>query len=222
MSEDVATGTHRLATRAVRPARRSRPRPIATASRVRGRLARLGGRAPTSTRCSSRCCARSGAHTTPRPTCRVIERAYAVAERAHEGQMRKSGDPYITHPLAVAQILAELGMTAGDAGRGAAARHGRGHRLHARRRCAATSATRSRCSSTASPSSTRSSTATRPRPRPSARWSSRCRATSACWSSSSPTGCTTRAPGASSRGSPRSARPARPSRSTRRWPTGSA
>ena len=56
-----------------------------------------------------------------------------------------------------------------DAGRGAAARHGRGHAVHARRSCAPTSATRSRCSSTASPSSTRSSTATRPRPRRSAR-----------------------------------------------------
>src|SRR6201999_920215 len=33
-----------------------------------------------------------------------------VAERQHRGQMRKSGDPYITHPLAVAAILAELGM----------------------------------------------------------------------------------------------------------------
>ena len=34
-----------------------------------------------------------------------------VAERCHEGQKRKSGDPYITHPVAVATILAELGMT---------------------------------------------------------------------------------------------------------------
>ena len=41
----------------------------------------------------------------------VVERAYAVAERAHEGQLRKSGDAYITHPLAVSTILAELGMT---------------------------------------------------------------------------------------------------------------
>jgi GTP pyrophosphokinase len=40
----------------------------------------------------------------------ALRHAYAVAERAHLGQMRKSGDPYITHPLAVAQILAELGM----------------------------------------------------------------------------------------------------------------
>ena len=34
-----------------------------------------------------------------------------TAERLHEGQLRKSGDPYITHPLAVTTILAELGMT---------------------------------------------------------------------------------------------------------------
>ncbi len=38
----------------------------------------------------------------------VVDRAYALALRAHEGQTRLSGDPYITHPLAVASILAEL------------------------------------------------------------------------------------------------------------------
>jgi GTP pyrophosphokinase len=36
-----------------------------------------------------------------------IEEAFQVAARAHEGQFRKSGDPYITHPLSVATILAE-------------------------------------------------------------------------------------------------------------------
>ncbi|AOE48917.1 bifunctional GTP diphosphokinase/guanosine-3',5'-bis pyrophosphate 3'-pyrophosphohydrolase [Kangiella sediminilitoris] len=36
------------------------------------------------------------------------ERAYQVAECAHDGQMRSSGDPYITHPVAAANILAEL------------------------------------------------------------------------------------------------------------------
>ncbi|MCW2528156.1 MAG: relA, partial [Pseudonocardiales bacterium] len=41
---------------------------------------------------------------------RLLQRGYDVAERQHRGQMRKSGDPYITHPLAVATILAELGM----------------------------------------------------------------------------------------------------------------
>ena len=40
----------------------------------------------------------------------VIERAYTAAERAHEGQLRRSGEPYITHPVAVAQILADLGI----------------------------------------------------------------------------------------------------------------
>ncbi len=40
----------------------------------------------------------------------LLQRAYAVAEERHATQMRKSGDPYITHPLAVASILAELGM----------------------------------------------------------------------------------------------------------------
>jgi len=37
-----------------------------------------------------------------------VRRAYYYAEQAHEGQMRRSGDHYITHPLAVARILAEL------------------------------------------------------------------------------------------------------------------
>ncbi|GAA4442891.1 RelA/SpoT family protein [Phytohabitans houttuyneae] len=40
----------------------------------------------------------------------VLRRGYAIAENMHRGQFRKSGEPYITHPLAVAQICAELGM----------------------------------------------------------------------------------------------------------------
>ncbi|MCD2442317.1 bifunctional (p)ppGpp synthetase/guanosine-3',5'-bis(diphosphate) 3'-pyrophosphohydrolase [Agromyces sp. SYSU K20354] len=46
----------------------------------------------------------------PKVDLSLIERAYTVAERAHEGQKRKSGEPYITHPIAVAQILADLGI----------------------------------------------------------------------------------------------------------------
>jgi GTP pyrophosphokinase len=46
----------------------------------------------------------------PKADSAMIERAYRVAEKAHEGQTRQSGEPYITHPLAVAQILAELGI----------------------------------------------------------------------------------------------------------------
>src|SRR5262252_1963812 len=41
---------------------------------------------------------------------RALRHGYEVAERLHRGQWRKSGEAYITHPLAVAQILAELGM----------------------------------------------------------------------------------------------------------------
>ncbi|HEY4008401.1 MAG TPA: RelA/SpoT family protein [Pseudonocardia sp.] len=40
----------------------------------------------------------------------LLQQAYDVADERHAGQLRKSGDPYITHPLAVATILAELGM----------------------------------------------------------------------------------------------------------------
>lgn len=39
-----------------------------------------------------------------------IKRAYFYAEQAHEGQMRRSGERYITHPLAVANILSEMHM----------------------------------------------------------------------------------------------------------------
>jgi GTP diphosphokinase / guanosine-3',5'-bis(diphosphate) 3'-diphosphatase len=46
----------------------------------------------------------------PKGDLAVVERAYAVAAKAHEGQKRQSGEPYITHPVAVAQILADLGL----------------------------------------------------------------------------------------------------------------
>ncbi|MDA3145908.1 bifunctional (p)ppGpp synthetase/guanosine-3',5'-bis(diphosphate) 3'-pyrophosphohydrolase [Leucobacter sp. UCMA 4100] len=46
----------------------------------------------------------------PRGDLALIERAYEVAERWHRDQVRRSGEPYITHPVAVAQILAELGV----------------------------------------------------------------------------------------------------------------
>jgi GTP diphosphokinase / guanosine-3',5'-bis(diphosphate) 3'-diphosphatase len=46
----------------------------------------------------------------PKADVSLIERAYTAAEKAHRGQTRKSGEPYITHPVAVAQILADLGI----------------------------------------------------------------------------------------------------------------
>jgi GTP pyrophosphokinase len=46
----------------------------------------------------------------PNADIKAIEHAFLVAEKAHEGQFRKSGEDYITHPVAVSQILAELGL----------------------------------------------------------------------------------------------------------------
>lgn len=40
----------------------------------------------------------------------LVQRAYYYAEQAHEGQRRRSGEPYVTHPLAVAAILADMHM----------------------------------------------------------------------------------------------------------------
>ena len=47
----------------------------------------------------------------PKADLALLERAYLTAEKHHATQTRKSGDPYITHPLAVATILADIGMT---------------------------------------------------------------------------------------------------------------
>ena len=38
----------------------------------------------------------------------IIRKAYTFSEKAHEGQIRRSGEPYISHPLSVAAILADL------------------------------------------------------------------------------------------------------------------
>src|SRR5580700_7043569 len=46
----------------------------------------------------------------PKSETAMIVRAFDVAERAHEGQLRKSGESYISHPLAVATILAGLSL----------------------------------------------------------------------------------------------------------------
>ena len=40
----------------------------------------------------------------------LVRRAYYYAEQAHDGQIRRSGEPYITHPLEVAAILADMHM----------------------------------------------------------------------------------------------------------------
>ncbi len=81
-----------------------------TGRRVRARLARLGAQKP-GTNPVLEPLFRVVRQTHPKADLRMLEQAYVVAERYHRGQVRKSGDPYITHPLAVTTILAELGMT---------------------------------------------------------------------------------------------------------------
>src|ERR671919_210066 len=46
----------------------------------------------------------------PKADVRTVQRAYEFADESHRGQLRKSGDPFIEHPLGVAHILADLGM----------------------------------------------------------------------------------------------------------------
>ncbi|MCM3660089.1 bifunctional (p)ppGpp synthetase/guanosine-3',5'-bis(diphosphate) 3'-pyrophosphohydrolase [Georgenia satyanarayanai] len=84
--------------------------PDARGPRVRSRFALLGSRGHSASPAIEPVLhALRSNH--PRADTALIERAFTVAERAHRGQMRKSGDPYITHPVAVTTILAELGMT---------------------------------------------------------------------------------------------------------------
>ena len=73
-------------------------------------LARLGGTKPVSAVQLEPLFAAMRQHH-PRVDTGLIERAFRTAEHFHEGQLRKSGDPYITHPLAVATILGGLGLT---------------------------------------------------------------------------------------------------------------
>jgi GTP pyrophosphokinase len=79
-------------------------------SRMRTRLARLGGR-PAPGDPALEPLFRVVRATHPKADVSVIERAYRIAEECHRHQTRRSGDPFIIHPLAVAGILAELGMT---------------------------------------------------------------------------------------------------------------
>ncbi|MEW2612505.1 GTP pyrophosphokinase [Streptomyces sp. NPDC047880] len=111
-----------------KPAEQSRPKPTpppavrqaagqqarsGSSNRVRARLARLGVQRANPYNPVLEPLLRIVRGNDPKietATLRQIERAYQVAERWHRGQKRKSGDPYITHPLAVTTILAELGM----------------------------------------------------------------------------------------------------------------
>ncbi|GIG24269.1 RelA/SpoT family protein [Cellulomonas denverensis] len=93
------------------PDARETPAVTGATARVRQRLARFGqGRVPGQT-AAIEPLLQAVRTNHPRADLGLIERAYITAEKAHRGQLRKSGDPYITHPVAVATILAELGMT---------------------------------------------------------------------------------------------------------------
>ena len=83
---------------------------VVPGSRVRSRLAWFGSRGH-STPAAIEPLMRALRANHPKADTGLIVRAYEVAEKAHAGQTRKSGEPYITHPVAVATILAELGMT---------------------------------------------------------------------------------------------------------------
>ena len=85
-------------------------RPPAAGSRVRSGLVWCGARSKMTTP-EIEPLVRALRANHPKADVSLIERAYATAEKAHRGQMRKSGEPYITHPVAVATILAEVGMT---------------------------------------------------------------------------------------------------------------
>ncbi len=92
----------------VAPATSPRTAGIA-AGKVRSRLGRLTARSGGGAPILEPLLQAVRTHT-PKANLSLLEQAYTVAEKAHRGQLRKSGDPYITHPVAVATILADLGM----------------------------------------------------------------------------------------------------------------
>jgi GTP diphosphokinase / guanosine-3',5'-bis(diphosphate) 3'-diphosphatase len=84
--------------------------PASPGAGVRRRLARLGAQRGSGVNPVLEPLIKTIRAHHPKADIRTVERAYEVAAHWHKDQKRKSGDPYITHPLAVATILAELGM----------------------------------------------------------------------------------------------------------------
>lgn len=91
------------------PRERSVDVPVSPRS-MRARLARIGAKAPSGNPVLEPLF-RAVRANHPKADLALLERAYGIAEQMHDTQMRKSGDPYITHPLAVTTILADIGMT---------------------------------------------------------------------------------------------------------------
>ncbi|MFI5775951.1 RelA/SpoT family protein [Nocardia sp. NPDC051570] len=86
--------------------------PTSASRRVRARLARrmTGQRGIAAVKPVLEPLATVHRELYPKANLQLLQRAFDVADEKHAHQFRKSGDPYITHPLAVANILAELGM----------------------------------------------------------------------------------------------------------------
>jgi GTP diphosphokinase / guanosine-3',5'-bis(diphosphate) 3'-diphosphatase len=103
-AEDAAVAAARE-----RPGTSARDR-VPSPRAMRNRLARMGARNPGE-KPELEPLFRSVRTNHPKADLALIERAYRTAEELHGTQMRKSGDRYITHPLAVATILADIGMT---------------------------------------------------------------------------------------------------------------
>ncbi|MGW4247784.1 RelA/SpoT family protein [Nocardia sp. NPDC004722] len=93
-------------------ARNSTAVPTSASRRVRARLARrmTGQRGIAAVKPVLEPLATVHRELYPKANLALLQRAFDVADEKHAHQFRKSGDPYITHPLAVANILAELGM----------------------------------------------------------------------------------------------------------------
>ncbi len=96
--------------RATPVVRERAPEVVATGRGMRARLARIGTKSqPGNPVLEPLFNAVRTNH--PKADLALLERAYLTAEQMHGTQMRKSGDRYITHPLAVTTILADIGMT---------------------------------------------------------------------------------------------------------------
>jgi guanosine-3',5'-bis(diphosphate) 3'-pyrophosphohydrolase len=101
MSEDVVTSVPALSA--------GGPGPTNLDSGIRSRLSRFGPNRSGSSEIEPLLRTLRKYH--PKSDTKVVERAYEMARYLHRDQKRRSGEDYITHPVAVAEILADLGMT---------------------------------------------------------------------------------------------------------------
>src|SRR5215470_8121313 len=97
--------------RAAQTARERAAERLPSPRAMRNRLARMGSGRGQSEKPELEPLFRSVRANHPKADLALLERAYRTAEHLHRSQTRKSGDPFITHPLAVTTILADIGMT---------------------------------------------------------------------------------------------------------------